>query len=79
MKMGVTPGMMEKFDDDHEQKMEEDEEYALRVLMIKKKHRNLYKSMMKNRRKRIRESKLKETKRKEWEDQKKSKLKSKSS
>lgn len=79
MKMGVKVGVMEKFDDDHEQKMEEDEEYKLRVMMIKKKHRNLYKSMMKNRRKRIRESKLKETKRKEWEDEKKSKVKTKSS
>jgi len=79
VKMGVKVGVMEKFDDDHEQKMEEDEEYKLRVMMIKKKHRNLYKSMMKNRRKRIRESKLKETKRKEWEDQKKSKVKTKSS
>jgi len=79
VKMGVKVGVMEKFDDDHEQKMEEDEEYKLRVMMIKKKHRNLYKSMMKNRRKRIRESKLKETKRKEWEDEKKSKVKTKSS
>lgn len=79
VKMGVKVGVMEKFDDDHEQKMEEDEEYKLRVMMIKKKHRNLYKSMMKNRRKRIRESKLKETKRKEWEDQKKSTAKTKSS
>ena len=79
VKMGVKVGVMEKFDDDHERKMEEDEEYKLRVMMIKKKHRNLYKSMMKNRRKRIRESKLKESKRKEWEDQKKSKVKTKSS
>merc|ERR1712111_73192 len=50
--MGVQVGMMEKLDDDHERKMEEDEEYKLRVMMIKKKHRNLYRSMMKNRRKR---------------------------
>ena len=78
VKMGVKVGVMEKFDDDHEKKMEEDEEYKLRVMMIKKKHRNLYKSMMKNRRKRIHESKLKESKRKEWEDQKKSKAKKKS-
>merc|ERR1712048_1271612 len=77
--MGVKVGMMEKLDNAHERKMEEDEEYKLRVMMIKKKHRNLYKSMMKNRRKRIRESKLKESKRKEWEDQKKSKVKKKSS
>jgi len=78
--MGVKVGMMEKFDDDHERKMEEDEEYKLRVMMIKKKHRNLYKSMMKNRRKRINESKLKERKRKEWEEENtpKSKKKKKS-
>merc|ERR1712130_855067 len=55
--MGVQVGMMEKLDDDHERKMEEDEEYKLRVMMIKKKHRNLYRSMMKNRRKRMNESK----------------------
>merc|ERR1712083_1155030 len=44
--MGVRVGMMDKFDDDHETKMQEDEEYKLRV-MIKKKYRGLYKSMMK--------------------------------
>merc|ERR1719499_2339309 len=66
--MGVSVGMMEKLDEDHEKKMEEDEEYRLRVMMIKKKHRGLYRSMMKNRRKRINESKLKEKKRKEWDD-----------
>merc|ERR1712025_1350093 len=66
--MGVRVGMMEKLDDDHERKMEEDEEYKLRVMMIKKKHRNLYKSMMKNRRKRMNESRLKERKRKDWEE-----------
>jgi len=78
--MRVSVGMMEKFDDDHERKMEEDEEYKLRVMMIKKKHRNLYKSMMKNRRKRMNESKLKERKRQEWEEANtpKSKKKSKS-
>merc|ERR1712029_258736 len=67
--MGVQVGMMEKLDDDHERKMEEDEEYKLRVMMIKKKHRNLYRSMMKNRRKRMNESKLKEKKRKEWDEE----------
>jgi len=69
--MGVRVGMMDKLDDDHETKMQEDEEYKLRVLMIKKKHRGLYKSMMKNRRKRMKESKFKERKRKEWEEQNK--------
>jgi len=67
-KMGVRVGMMDQFDDDHETKMQEDEEYKLRVMMIKKKYRGLYKSMMKNRRKRMNETKLKERKRKEWDE-----------
>jgi len=67
--MVVKVGMMDKLDDDHEKKMQEDEEYKLRVMMIKKKHRGLYKSMMKNRRKRMNESRLKERKRKEWDEQ----------
>lgn len=69
--MGVKVGMMDKLDEDHDTKMQEDEEYKLRVMMIKKKHRGLYRSMMKNRRKRMNETKLKERKRKEWEDQNK--------
>merc|ERR1712025_922055 len=69
--MGVRVGMMDKLDDDHETKMQEDEEYKLRVMMIKKKYRGFYKSMMKNRRKRMNESKFKEKKRKDWEDQNK--------
>merc|ERR1712210_304494 len=44
--MGVKVGTMTKLDDDHDQKMLEDEEYKLRVMMIKKKHRGLYRSMM---------------------------------
>merc|ERR1711893_399385 len=67
-KMGVRVGIMDKLDDDHDTKMKEDEEYKLRVMMIKKKHRGLYKSMMRNRRKRMNESKLKERKRKEWDE-----------
>jgi len=67
--MGVREGIMEKLDEDHERKMQEDEEYRLRVMMIKKKHRNLYKSMMKNRRKRMNEAKNLERKRKDWDDQ----------
>merc|ERR1712130_993538 len=63
--MGVRVGMMDKLDDDHETKMQEDEEYKLRVMMIKKKYRGLYK------RKRMNESKFKEKKRKDWEDQNK--------
>jgi len=75
--MGVSVGMMEKLDEDHEKKMEEDEEYRLRVMMIKKKHRGLYRSMMKNRRKRVNESKLKEKKRKDWEEENTPKAKKK--
>ena len=75
--MNVSVGLMEKFDDDHEAKMEKDEEYKLRVMMIKSKHRHLYRSMMKNRNKRMREAKLKEAKRKEWDkNEKKTKKKS---
>jgi len=66
--MGVRVGTMEEFDEDHDKKMQEDEEYRLRVMMIKKKHRNLYKSMMKNRKKRIGEAKNLERKRKAWDD-----------
>merc|ERR1712083_770326 len=44
--MGVKVGTMTKLDDDHDRKMLEDEEYKLRVMMIKKKHRGLYRSMM---------------------------------
>ena len=36
--------------------MVEDEEYKLRVMMIKKKHRGLYRSMMWNRKKRMNEA-----------------------
>merc|ERR1719481_832991 len=66
--MGVREGVMDKLDDDHEKKMQEDEEYRLRVMMIKKKHRGLYKSMMKNRRRRMNEAKNLERKRKDWDD-----------
>merc|ERR1712210_445377 len=55
--MGVKVGTMTKLDDDHDQKMLEDEEYKLRVMMIKKKHRGLYRSMMRNRKKRMNEAK----------------------
>lgn len=68
MSMGVREGTMETFDEDHEKKMQDDEEYRLRVMMIKKKHRNLYKSMMKNRKKRVNEAKNLERKRKDWDD-----------
>merc|ERR1712083_220291 len=66
--MGVKVGTMTKLDDDHDRKMLEDEEYKLRVMMIKKKHRGLYRSMMRNRKKRMNEAKNMERKRKEWDD-----------
>jgi hypothetical protein len=50
-------------DDDHDKKMLEDEEYKLRVMMIKKKHRGLYRSMMRNRKKRLRMRNRKKNKR----------------
>jgi len=71
LSMGVKVGTMTKLDDDHDRKMVEDEEYKLRVMMIKKKHRGLYRSMMKGRKKRMNEAKNMERKRKEWDDSEK--------
>jgi len=62
--MEVAKGKPSKEDKDEVQKKMEDEEYRLRVMMIKKKHRGLYKSMMKSRKKRVNESKQLERKRK---------------
>ena len=73
--MGVKVGTMTKLDDDHDRKMMEDEEYKLRVMMIKKKHRGLYRSMMRNRKKRMNEAKNMERKRKEWDDKNSKKAK----
>jgi len=66
--MGVKVGTMTKLDDDHDRKMVEDEEYKLRVMMIKKKHSELYRSMMRNRKKRMNKAKNMERKSKEWDD-----------
>jgi pescadillo protein len=66
--MGVKVGTMTKLDEDHDRKMLEDEEYKLRVMMIKKKHRGLYRSMMKSRKKRMNEAKNMEKKRKDWDE-----------
>ena len=73
--MGVKVGTITKLDDDHDEKMVEDEEYKLRVMMIKKKHRGLYRSMMRNRKKRMNEAKNMERKRKEWDDKNSKKAK----
>merc|ERR1712032_1468728 len=61
--MGVKVGTMTKLDDDHDQKMLEDEEYKLRVMM------------MRNRKKRMNEAKNMERKRKEWDDKNSKKAK----
>ena len=47
----------------------EDEEYRLRVMMIKKKHKGLYKSMMKSRKRRENQAKQLERKRKVIDEQ----------
>ena len=49
------------------EKMEK-EEFRLREMMIKKKHKGLYRSMMKHRKKRVNESKQLERKRKRHDD-----------
>ncbi|XP_023338284.1 pescadillo-like [Eurytemora carolleeae] len=67
----VTPGKREKKDKEHERRMQEDEEYRLRVMMVQRKHQGLYKSMMKNRKKRVNESKNLEKKRKAWDEENK--------
>merc|ERR1712203_1296755 len=59
-----VPPEEKKLDEGHDRKMLEDEEYKLRVMMIKKKHRGLYRSMMRNRKKRMNEAKNMERKRK---------------
>ena len=66
--MGVKVGTITKLDDDHDEKMVEDEEYKLRVMMIKKKHSELYRSMMQNRNKRMNKAKNMERKSKEWDE-----------
>merc|ERR1711962_793370 len=65
----VKEGTKEKLDTEHLKKMQEDEEYRLRVMMVPRKHRGLYKSMMKNRKKRTNEARYLEKKRKQWDEQ----------
>jgi len=73
----VKEGRREKTDKEEEKKMQETEEYRLRVMMVKKKHRNLYKSMMKNRKRRENEAKNMERKRQDFETQQQSATKKK--
>ena len=62
-------GKPEIIDKDAVAKNMEDEEYRLRVMMIKKKHKGLYKSMIKSRKKRVKEARQLETKRKVHDEQ----------
>ena len=62
--MKVERGKPEKVDENIVKKKMEDEENRLRVMMIPKKHRGLYQSMTKARKKRVQEAKKLERKRK---------------
>lgn len=63
-KMKVERGQPEKVDENLLKKKMEDEETRLRVMMIPRKHRGLYQSMTKARKKRVQEAKKLERKRK---------------
>merc|ERR1719384_187106 len=63
-KMKVERGKPEKIDENIVKKKLEDEENRLRVMMIPRKHRGLYQSMTKARKKRVQEAKKLERKRK---------------
>lgn len=69
--MKVLPGKPEVIDKDATAKKIEEEEYRLRTMMIKKKHKGLYKSMMKSRKKRMNEAKHLEKKRQIHDEQEK--------
>merc|ERR1712080_105905 len=75
--MSVEAGKAEKIDLESLAKTTDEEEYRLRVMMIKKKHRGLYKSMMKGRKRRMDEAKGMEKKRKEHDENEKKERKSK--
>ena len=62
--MKVERGQAEKVDENALKKKMEDEETRLRVMMIPRKHRGLYQSMTKARKKRVNEAKKLERKRK---------------
>jgi len=66
--MKVEKGKPEKVDKDAVKKKMETEEFRLREMMIKRKHKGLYKSMMKARKKRVNESKTLERKRKRHDE-----------
>merc|ERR1712242_403704 len=71
----VKIGKKEKVDKKNEEQKQQSEEFKLREMMIPSKHRGLYKSMMKNRKRRVNEADKLQRKRKMWEDEHKPKKK----
>merc|ERR1712242_142111 len=71
----VKIGKKEKVDKKSEEQKQQSEEFKLREMMIPSKHRGLYKSMMKNRKRRVNEADKLQRKRKMWEDEHKPKKK----
>lgn len=72
--MSVSMGVVAR-EDPAEKKRQERQEYKLREKMIKKKHRNLYRSMMKGRAERGKEAWLLQKKRRLHDEQEKAKHK----
>lgn len=66
-KMSVEVGKTEHVDVNKTKKAMDEEEMRLRKMMIKNKHRGLYRSMMKARKKRVNESRLLERKRQQFD------------
>jgi len=71
--MSVSTGIVAR-EDPAERKWQEKQEYKLREKMIKKKHRNLYRSMMKGKAERAKEAWLLAKKRRLHDEQEKAKL-----
>merc|ERR1712179_625224 len=69
VKDAVKEGKKEVVDKKQEKLNQEKEEYRLREMMVPRKHRGLYKSMMKNRKKRTNEAKYLTKKREKWESE----------
>merc|ERR1739838_948321 len=68
-KMKVERGQPENINKDEVKEKMDKEEFRLRDMMVKKKHKGLYKSMMKHRKKRVNESKQLERKRKRHDEE----------
>merc|ERR1712083_457993 len=69
VKDAVKEGKKEVVDKKLEKLNQEKEEYRLREMMVPRKHRGLYKSTMKNRKKRTNEAKYLTKKREKWESE----------